>query len=204
MRYTILGLAFAAMIALSATPSYATDKDENFSFDLVVSSGAKACTKLSPKAQAHATIAAFPPSGPVEKMHVELFNMPPNSDFVIFIIEKPDKPFGVGWYDGDILTDDDGHGVLDIIGRFSTGTFIVSPGKVGSVPTFPDDNTMGVQTAPIQMYHVGIWFNSVAEANAAGCPPNVVTPFTSNHQAGIQVLNTSNFKDDFGPLLHVQ
>ena len=31
-----LGLAFATMIALSATPSFATDKDDNFSFDLVV------------------------------------------------------------------------------------------------------------------------------------------------------------------------
>ncbi|MGH6796365.1 MAG: hypothetical protein ACREDD_13400 [Methylocella sp.] len=204
MRNTTLGLAFASMVALSATPSFAIDNNDNFSFNLVVSSGAKACTNLSKNAFGHATIAAFPPSGPFEKMHVELFNMPPNSDFVIFIIQVPNKPFGLAWYDGDILTDDDGHGVTDIIGRFSTGTFIVSPGAVPSVPSFPDDSTTGVKTAPVQLYHVGIWFNSVAEANAAGCPPNVVTPFTSNHQAGIQVLNTSNFPDNFGPLLHVQ
>jgi len=203
MRYTTLGLAFATMIALSATPSFA-GFDENFSFDLVLSNGAKACTKLSPKASAHATIAAFPPSGPVEKMHVELFNMPPNGDFVIFIIQVPNKPFGLSWYNGDILTDDDGHGVLDIVGRFSTGTFILSPGAVPSPPVFPDDSTTGVKTAPVQIYHVGIWFNSVAEANSAGCPPNVVTPFTSNHMAGIQIFNTSNFPNDFGPLRHVQ
>ena len=46
-------------------------------------------------------------------------------------------------------------------------------------------------------------FNNVSEAKAANCPPTV-TPFTSNHQAGIQIMNTSNFPDDFGPLRHVQ
>ncbi|MGI8570660.1 MAG: hypothetical protein ACR2KT_17240 [Methylocella sp.] len=130
--------------------------------------------------------------------------MPPNNDFGIFIIQVPNAPFGLAWYNGDILTDGDGRGVGDFVGRFSTGTFILSPGAVPSPPVFPDDSKTGVKTAPVQIYHVGIWFNNVAEANAAGCPPNVVTPFTSNHQAGIQVLNTSTFPDDFGPLRHVQ
>jgi hypothetical protein len=209
MRYTTLGLAFAAMVALSATPGFATDFDDNFSFNLVVSKGAKACTKLSKNAYGHATIAAFPPSGPVEKLHVELFNMPPNNDFVIFIIQVPNAPFGLAWYDGDILTDGDGFGVGDFIGRFSTGTFIVAPGSapapvVFTAPPFPDASKNNAQPLPVQTYHVGIWFNNVAEANAAGCPPNVITPFTSNHMAGIQVLNTSTFPDDFGPLRHVQ
>jgi hypothetical protein len=203
-----LGLAFATIIALSATRSFAAF-DENFSFDLVVSPpAAKACTSFAKKKPyGRATIAAFPPSGPVEKLHVELFNLPPNNDFVIFVIQVPNAPFGMAWYDGDILTDDDGHGVGDFIGRFSTGTFMVAAGVapapvVFTAPPFPDAAT-NPTTNPIQMYHIGIWFNNVAEAVAAGCP-NKVTPFTSNHQAGIQVLNTSNFPDNFGPLRHVE
>ncbi len=198
-----LGLAFATMIALSATPSFAAF-DENFFFDLVVSKGASTCL---PKAHGHATIAAFPPGGPVEKLHVELFGLPPKSDFVIFVIQVPKAPFGMAWYDGDILTDDDGRGVGDFIGRFSTGTFMVAPGVASAPNVFPTgpfpDATKNPTTNPIQMYHIGIWFNNVAEAVAAGCP-NTVTPFTSNHQAGIQIMNTSNFPDDFGPLRHVQ
>jgi hypothetical protein len=31
-----------------------------------------------------------------------------------------------------------------------------------------------------------------------------VTPFDGDHQAGIQVLNTSNFPDGHGPLLKLQ
>jgi hypothetical protein len=208
-----LGLAFAAMVALSATPSFANDFDDNFSFDLVVSppdvTGATACKSfLTKKPFGHATIAAFPPSGPVERLHVEVFNLPGKNDFVIFVIQVPNAPFGLAWYDGDILTDDDGHGVIDLIGRFSTGTFTVAikpPAPAPNVfPTGPfPDATTNPTTNPIQMYHLGIWFNNVDEAKAAGCPPTV-TPFTSNHQAGIQVINTSNFPDDFGPLRHVQ
>jgi hypothetical protein len=207
-----LGLALATAVALSATPSFANDFDDNFSFDLVVSppdvTGATACKSfLTKKPFGHATIAAFPPSGPVERLHVEVFNLPPKNDFVIFVIQVPNKPFGMVWYDGDILTDDDGHGVIDLIGRFSTGTFTVATGVapapvVFTAPPFPDADKNPV-TNPIQMYHIGIWFNNVAEAVAAGCP-NTVTPFTSNHMAGVQVLNTSNFPDNFGPLRHVQ
>lgn len=204
MRYTTIGLAFAAMAAFSATPGFAIDNDDNFYFSLAVSSGAKACL---PKAQGHATIAAFPPGGPVEKLHVEISGLPPNNDFVIFVIQVPNKPFGMGWYDGDILTDGNGRGVGDFIGRFSTGTFMVAPGVAPAPDVFPGgpfpDATSNPKTNPIQMYHLGIWFNSVAEAVAAGCP-NKVTPFTSNHQSGIQVFNTSDFPDNFGPLHHVK
>jgi len=52
------------------------------------------------------------------------------------------------------------------------------------------------------MYHLGLWFGSPQAAQAAGCPGNV-TPFNGEHNAGIQVLNTSNFPDDFGPLRQV-
>jgi hypothetical protein len=53
------------------------------------------------------------------------------------------------------------------------------------------------------MYHLGLWFNSPADAQKATCP-GAVTPFNGEHNAGIQVLNTSNFKDAFGPLRSVK
>jgi len=37
------------------------------------------------------------------------------------------------------------------------------------------------------------------DAAKAGCP-NTVTPFNGEHNAGVQVLNTSNYPDDQGPL----
>jgi hypothetical protein len=56
------------------------------------------------------------------------------------------------------------------------------------------------------MYHLGLWFNSPADAFAAGCQasPTATTPFNGEHNAGTQVLSTRNFPNDHGPLRDVQ
>jgi hypothetical protein len=196
MKDATLGIACATMVVLSTTPSFAVD---NFFFDLVVSAGASSCL---PKAKGHATIA---PAGPVEKLHVEVSGLPPNNEFDFFVIQVPKAPFGLSWYQGDIETDSTGAGVGDFVGRFSIETFIVAPG-VARAPLvfggpFPDAST-NPTTNPVQIYHLGLWFGSPTEATKAGCP-GTVTPFNGKHNAGIQVLNTSNFPGNFGPLRHV-
>jgi hypothetical protein len=97
-----------------------------------------------------------------------------------------------------------------VIGKFSDETFAVAPG-VGPAPTtfqsHPVDDegnsiasaNTNAQFGPVQMYHLGIWFDSPVEAENAGCA-DAVTPFNGTHDAGIQVLNTSNFPNDKGPL----
>ena len=67
---------------------------------------------------------------------------------------------------------------------------------------FPDATT-NPATNPIQMYHLGLWFNSPADAQKATCS-GAVTPFNGQHNAGIQVLNTSTFPVASGPLRQVQ
>ena len=67
---------------------------------------------------------------------------------------------------------------------------------------FPDA-TLNPATGPIHTYHLGLWFNSPQDAAKAGCPGGV-TPFNGEHNAGIQVLNTSNFPNLQGPLLKVK
>ena len=62
---------------------------------------------------------------------------------------------------------------------------------------FPDDASANPATPPIQMYHVGVWFDSPTAA--AGCA-NTVTKFNGTHNAGVQALNSSNFPDAGGPL----
>ena len=120
------------------------------------------------------------------------------------------SPFGLAWYNGDILTDDTGTGVINAVGRFNIGTFIVSLGAVPSRDVFPappavlaQSKTGAVTNGPVQLYHLGIWFNTPEDAVKAGCP-GTATTFTSNHDAGIQVLNTATFPNDEGPLFHIQ
>ena len=141
--------------------------------------------------------------GPVEKMRVRVKGLPPNTEFDFFVIQVPNAPFGLSWYQGDIETNRHGNGTGTFIGRFNIETFIVAPGSaaapvVHDQPPFPDASR-NPATAPVHTFHLGLWFNSPADAAAAGCP-STVTPFNGDHTAGIQVLSTRNFPDDQGPL----
>lgn len=199
-----VGTAAAGLMALSAfTPNAAaqsTSEAKIFEFPIVVSAGAKACL---PKANGRVTIHSI---GPVEIMHVLVTDLPPNTDFDFFVIQVPTAPFGMSWYQGDIETDKHGNGHATFIGRFSIETFVVAPGSAPAPVVFTGpfpDASANPPTNPIQMYHLGLWFNSPTDASKAGCPATV-TPFNGEHNAGIQVLNTSNFPINSGPLRNVQ
>ena len=183
--------------SLTAAPA---DDDGSVSFSLVVSAGAKTCL---PKASGTVKIT---PAGPVEIMEVSVQGLPANAEFAFFVLQVPKAPFGISWYQGDILTDKNGRGHERFIGRFSAETFAVAvgsaPAPVVFVGPFPDAS-LNPPFNPIQMYHLGLWFDSPQVAQAAGCPATI-TPFNGEHNAGIQLLNTSNFPDDHGPLRDVK
>jgi hypothetical protein len=146
------------------------------------------------------------PGGPVEVMTADVSGLPPNTDFDFFVIQVPDAPFGLSWYQGDIRTDCGGKGHERFIGRFNVETFIVAPGVapapvVFDQPPFPDVD-FNPQTGPVHTYHLGLWFNSPADAVAAGCP-GATTPFNGEHNAGVQALSTRNLQPDDGPLRQV-
>jgi hypothetical protein len=186
-----------ALLVTMAGSAAAADK---FSFDMIVSPGATACL---PDAEATVTI---DPKGEAEDLVIQASGLPPKTGFDFFVIQVPNAPFGLSWYQGDLETNGAGRAVQHFRGRFNIETFIVAPGvapapRVFNDPPFPDA-AQNPATNPVQTYHLGLWFNSPADAAKAGCP-NTVTPFNGEHNAGIQVLNTANFPNDFGPLRHV-
>ena len=173
--------------------------DDSLTFNMVVSVGAKTCL---PNATAKVTVT---PAGLVEIMDVSVQGLPPDTEFGLFVTQVPKAPFGVSWYQGDIETNKHGRGHRQFVGRFSIETFAVAPGSAPAPVVFNGpfpDASLNPPFNPIQMYHLGLWFDSPEAAQAAGCP-TVVTPFNGEHNAGLQVLNTSNFADDQGPLRKV-
>ena len=129
---------------------------------------------------------------------VKLKNFKPNLGFDLFTVERSNQKsngdpvpgftnFGLAWYQSDIEVGSDGTAsatirtiLLDQIFGFDAGAAL------------PPTNT----------FHVGFWFNNPADA--AGCGFTGTTPFNGEHNAGIQVLNTSNFPDLQGPLFFVK
>jgi hypothetical protein len=202
-------LVAASVAALAPVQAYA-GPPKSISFNMTVSKGASTCL---PKAQGIVIDHTF---GEFENLEVLVFNLPPNTGFDLFSIEVPNAPFGLAWYIGDINTDSNGVGVGNFVGRFNIETFVISPGIPTSqgIPTpppnvFPSppavvpEATVGVKTNPVQLYHLGLWFNSASDAASAGCP-GTPTPFNGEHNAGIQVLNTATFPDTPGPLFNLQ
>jgi len=177
-------------------------------FKMVVSPGARTCL---PNAQADVHIITQTPDSQAEDMFIVATGLPANTGFDFFVIQVPNAPFGLSWYQGDMHTGPDGDATQHFRGRFSIETFIIAPGvapapQVFNDPPFPDANQNpetfgpdGKTPGPVQTYHLGLWFNSPADAQANGCP-NTVTPFNGEHNAGIQVLNTADFPDTAGPL----
>jgi hypothetical protein len=180
IKFALSAVGLALALTVIAPRAMAAPGD-SLVFNMVRSAGAVGC--LNPNARARVSISDL---GPVQNMHVEAFALPPNTDFTLFIITTPNAPFVPAWYQGDLTTNAQGRGVVDVTGILNDETFILNPGPV-----------------PVQTDHLGIWFADPSDAVKAGCA-GTVTPFDGDHNAGIQVLNTSNFPDNHGPLLNLK
>jgi len=167
-----------------------------FAFDMAVSAAAATCL---PNAHGHVTIRDVANNN--QRMQVRVNGLPPRTEFAFFVLQTPTGPFGMSWYQGDIVTDDTGSGSQQFFGIFSRELFVFAPATRAAPQTDSFDAVTNPVTAPVHTYHLGLWFSDPADAAAAGCPATV-TPFEGNHQAGIQVLNTSNFGTEAagGPL----
>ena len=185
-------------IAVGTLANPAAAQSDKTSFDMVVSAAAATCL---PHATARVTIDTV---GVNQRVLVQAKGLAPNTVFTVFVLQVPTTPFGMAWYQGDLRTGAGGTGTHQFFGIFSSETHILAPGSVAAPQTDPGiDAVTNPATAPVHMYHLGMWFSDPADAANAGCPATV-TPFDGDHNAGIQVLNTSNFPALQGPLLQVQ
>jgi hypothetical protein len=182
-----VSLSVTGASAAPAAPA-APASHGSFTFALVPSPGIKACL---PHIGGRVTIT---PGSENDLMQVSIFGAPRNGEFDLFVIQQPNKPFGVSWYQTDVNANSNGFGSASVRGVFDVETFSVSP---GGTTTF----------APTHQYHLGLWFNNPSVPFNLGCEPGkaapVVTPFNGEQDAGIQALNTAEFPVNAGPLSHV-
>ena len=182
-----LGLGASAAGASPVTTASAASS-HSFTFGLVPSPGIRACLPHL------GGVVRITPGSENDLMQVTIFGAPRNAEFDLFVIQQPNKPFGVSWYQTDVNANSHGVGSASVRGIFDRETFSVSP---GGTTTF----------APTHQYHLGLWFNDPKLPFRLGCEPGapapVVTPFNGEQHAGIQALNTAEFPVNAGPLSHV-
>jgi hypothetical protein len=189
------GTAVAALM-LTTGVALAKGPHKHIDFDMVVSAGAASCL---PHARAEVRVVD---DGTAQDLYISAHGLPPKTSFDFFVIQVPKTSFGMAWYQADVESDENGNAFQHVRGIFGIETFTVATGSQPAPIVFNGpfpDASVNPPTNPLQMYHLGLWFNSPADAQNAKCPATV-TPFNGEHDAGIQVLNTSNFADDEGPL----
>ena len=161
----------------------------SFTFSMVPSPNISACL---PHAKGTVTIT---PGSLNDLMKVSVSGLAKSTGYDLFVIQLPNKPFGVSWYQSDLRTNSSGAGSVSVRGIFNKETFSISPG--GPTVTF----------GATHQYHLGLWFNNPHVPFHLGCEPGatspIITPFNGEQHAGVQVLNTSNFPDNAGPLSQV-
>ena len=127
--------------SLELFPSNANIPLHSFNFNLVPSSpNINACLP-------HATgSVSITPHSLNDTMNVHVSGLVPNTGYDLFVIQLPNKPFGVSWYQSDLQTDSTGAGSVTVEGIFNKETFSIS---TGGTTTF----------GATHQYHLGLWFN---------------------------------------------
>jgi hypothetical protein len=186
----------ALLLTAASAAVFAKSPPKHIQFEMAVSAGAATCL---PQARADVLVLD---DGTAQDLFISARGLPPNTGFDFFVLQTPKAPFGMSWYQADVESDAYGNAFQHVRGIFSIETFTVAPNSAPAPVVFGGpfpDASVNPATAPLQMYHLGLWFASPTDAQNAGCPATV-TPFNGEHNAGIQVLNTANFADDAGPL----
>jgi hypothetical protein len=194
--WLILGAALLVGVLLAGVAMAQTSANQ---FKLVRSQSAAAVKGGKCLAGASANVRVTDAGQGNQFLDVTLNKAAKNTAFTVFVLQQPNSPFGVSWYQGDIETDNQGNGKGRFVGIFNDEVFAISPGAAKPPKVDNDDATKGVTFKPIHTFHLGVWFADPKQAAKAGCS-NTVTPFDGDHVAGIQALSTRNFPALKGPL----
>jgi hypothetical protein len=200
-NWKVAGFALIVCILVpifASSVASGSSKKHKISFEMVRSATVEdAGSNCLPDAGADVSIKSL---GQVEMMKVRVKGLPAKTDFDFFVIQVPNGPFGLSWYQGDIKTNGKGRGRGTFVGRFNIETFIVAPDTAPAPVVHQSDANSNPPTRPVHTFHLGLWFDDPADAAKTGCLQDTVTPFNGDHTAGVQVLSTKNFADDKGPL----
>jgi hypothetical protein len=197
-KLSIIAVLSLLVVALAAAAAFAVDSTTTFKMVRSQTAVDNDCLK-----GAKANVDVRTTSTDNQIMDVTLKNAPKNTEFELFVTQQPNSPFGISWYQADFETNNQGHGEVRARGIFSEELFAVAPGVVNAPQVDDLDAEKNPAFAPVHTYHLGLWFGSPEEAQAAGCTANV-TPFDGDHEAGIQAFSTRNFPALHGPLRQIQ
>jgi hypothetical protein len=157
------------------------------------------CFQASGLSTVTSTAQVFVSQGPQnDTLVLFLRGFKPGLDFDLFTVEntnlnsngtlntgfKTPPGFGLAWYQSDVRIDTNGQALVSVVSKFVDEIFGFDP---------------GASLAPTHAFHVGIWFDSPADA--ASCGFSGITPFNGSQNAGPNaMISVPNKTTGLGPL----
>ena len=194
-------IASAVMLGTAAVGAHAAFGAQPVSskqFSLFANSAFSPCMRknasTTPTASATVTRGALN-----DTLTLKLAGFKPHLGFDLFTVQRsnqtasgapvsPFTNFGMAWYQSDVETDGNG-----------AATVTVKTILFDQIFGFDPDVTL----APTNTFHVGFWFDSVAEAQPCSATPLAATPFNGEHNAGPVAFITPPERDDRArPVVH--
>jgi hypothetical protein len=135
--------------------------------------------------------------GQNDTMTLSLSGFKKNLGFDLFTVQRSNQnadgtpvsgftTFGLAWYQSDIHTNSEG-----------TGKVTIKTILLDQIFGFDPD----VGLAPTNTFHVGFWFDSVAEAQPCSTATLTPTPFNGEHNAGpLAFITRPSARTQLGPL----
>jgi hypothetical protein len=132
-----------------------------------------------------------------DSLTLTLAHFKPNLGFDLFTVQRSNQTatgqpvtgftnFGMAWYQTDVETNSQGNGSVTIKTVLLDQIFGFDP---------------DVSLAPTNTFHVGFWFNSVAEAQPCSSTTLTATPFNGEHNAGpVAFITRPDATTNLGPL----
>ena len=186
----IAGAAFVSQA--SARPSLV----DHTTFSLYPSTAFLAC--LAPAGGPTPTAQATVTRGPLhDSLTLTLAHFKPNLGFDLFTVQRSNQTatgqpvtgftnFGLAWYQTDVETN-----------QYGNGSVTIKTILLDQIFGFDPD----VSLAPTNTFHVGFWFNSVAEAQPCSTTTLTPTPFNGEHNAGpVAFITRPDAVSGLGPL----
>src|SRR3954469_16328706 len=138
----ILAAAALACGASLAQPAHAAG---SFNFKMVRTQG------LPKECAEHATASVHVETTPgfAEKLVITVKGFRPGTPLVLFAIQEPNAPFGIGWYEGDVALGPTGSGAETFMSHLNIETYAPATGQEPAPKTHKADGTKNPFSKPI-------------------------------------------------------
>jgi hypothetical protein len=173
-RATIVSAAAGLLLGCLAAPAAPQAAE---SVELALTPSSQQLADCMPDASLNVTVKPTTDKRGFDIFTIKGHDLPPNTDFTVFLIEQAGAPFGAAEYIGDFTTNAQGKGqnTFKLIVEEAFSSTLVNGGR-----------------ARVDLNRVGVWFADPLGDDFCLGGGSPVTPFDGDNEAGVQAFNSAN------------